>query len=222
MDIRGVDTGDLARRAGGLPGARPRPRITSSSEYFVAHGRQVGRRARPARAGPGRDRALPGQGGKRRRLLPAGVPVPGFAACRHPRRDATPRRPDRPPGRGQAGSPGSGSAGGARLADAGRGRRRWARDGRWPPDCQTRCWWSGDRTGRSTRSRCSTARSSASPPSISGARPYFVETGHDFPAAPWPPPRRAIAAVARAAVRAVGLGTGPAHVELRMADGRTP
>ncbi|ADD42121.1 ATP-grasp domain-containing protein [Stackebrandtia nassauensis] len=53
-----------------------------------------------------------------------------------------------------------------------------------------------------------------------GRPPFFVETGHDFPAALPPDRDAAIAASARAAVAALDLLTGPAHVELRYgADG---
>jgi biotin carboxylase len=51
-----------------------------------------------------------------------------------------------------------------------------------------------------------------------GPEPYFVETGHDFPA-PLPAADQAgIGSVAVAALRALGLGWGGAHVEIR----RTP
>jgi biotin carboxylase len=51
-----------------------------------------------------------------------------------------------------------------------------------------------------------------------GARPYFVETGHDFPAPVAARVAERLTSVARHAVRALGLGTGPAHVELRLDD----
>lgn len=47
-----------------------------------------------------------------------------------------------------------------------------------------------------------------------GPAPHFVETGHDFPAAG--PGVRAMADTAVAALRALGLGWGPAHTELRL------
>jgi biotin carboxylase len=46
-----------------------------------------------------------------------------------------------------------------------------------------------------------------------GPLPSFVETGHDFPA-----PLRA-GAVAQAAIAALGLGSGPAHTEIRLGAG---
>jgi S-sulfo-L-cysteine synthase (3-phospho-L-serine-dependent) len=48
-----------------------------------------------------------------------------------------------------------------------------------------------------------------------GAEPYFVETGHDFPARLAPDRRQELGEVALAALRALGLGWGPAHTELR-------
>ncbi|MEU9703558.1 ATP-grasp domain-containing protein [Streptomyces sp. NPDC047981] len=50
-----------------------------------------------------------------------------------------------------------------------------------------------------------------------GRPPHFVETGHDFPAPSVPPD---LAETALRAVKALGLGWGPAHTELRYgADG---
>ncbi|WP_234389391.1 ATP-grasp domain-containing protein [Streptomyces sp. CS149] len=48
-----------------------------------------------------------------------------------------------------------------------------------------------------------------------GEQPYFVEVGHDFPARVPAAERDALAACARAALRALGLGWGAAHTELR-------
>lgn len=54
-----------------------------------------------------------------------------------------------------------------------------------------------------------------------GSAPYFVETGHDFPAQVPAEVDEALSSVTLAALRAVGLTTGPAHVELRL-DGVRP
>ncbi|HEV2886249.1 MAG TPA: ATP-grasp domain-containing protein [Jatrophihabitans sp.] len=48
-----------------------------------------------------------------------------------------------------------------------------------------------------------------------GPEPYFVETGHDFPARLAPDDRHRLGEVAVAALRALGLAWGPAHTELR-------
>jgi argininosuccinate lyase len=54
-----------------------------------------------------------------------------------------------------------------------------------------------------------------------GPLPHFVETGHDFPAAVAPEVAATLGEGAIAALRALGLGWGPAHVELRLpATGR--
>jgi biotin carboxylase len=55
-----------------------------------------------------------------------------------------------------------------------------------------------------------------------GAEPHFVEVGHDFPAPLAPDVRADLATTALAALRALGLGWGPAHVELRHAPGDRP
>jgi biotin carboxylase len=48
-----------------------------------------------------------------------------------------------------------------------------------------------------------------------GPHPHFVETGHDYPAPRPGAELTELGAVATAALRALGLGWGPAHVELR-------
>jgi len=52
-----------------------------------------------------------------------------------------------------------------------------------------------------------------------GAAPYFVETGHDFPAPVTPDLRAALAATTTRALAALGLGWGAAHTELRLGPG---
>ena len=49
-----------------------------------------------------------------------------------------------------------------------------------------------------------------------GEPPFFVETGHDFPAVLAPADADRLAEVARRAVEVLGLDHGPAHVELRL------
>jgi biotin carboxylase len=55
-----------------------------------------------------------------------------------------------------------------------------------------------------------------------GDAPYFVEIGHDFPAQLPEAAAAALRSAARRAVRAIGLLTGPAHVELRLTDDTAP
>ncbi|MDT0328082.1 ATP-grasp domain-containing protein [Nocardiopsis lambiniae] len=49
-----------------------------------------------------------------------------------------------------------------------------------------------------------------------GSPPRFLETGHEHPADLAPGAERALAETALAALRALGLGWGPAHVEIRL------
>ncbi|MEU4570212.1 ATP-grasp domain-containing protein [Micromonospora sp. NPDC023956] len=51
-----------------------------------------------------------------------------------------------------------------------------------------------------------------------GEEPFFVEVGHDFPALLDRSVASRIAATARDAVEALGLRSGPAHVEIRLAE----
>jgi biotin carboxylase len=55
-----------------------------------------------------------------------------------------------------------------------------------------------------------------------GRAPYFVETGHDFPAPLPSGDATALCEAAVLAVHAVGHLTGPAHVELRVPPGGAP
>ncbi|MBP2328539.1 biotin carboxylase [Kibdelosporangium banguiense] len=55
-----------------------------------------------------------------------------------------------------------------------------------------------------------------------GAKPYFVETGHDFPAPVAVHVAERLGSVARDSVHALGLTTGPAHMELRLEDSGDP
>jgi biotin carboxylase len=52
-----------------------------------------------------------------------------------------------------------------------------------------------------------------------GPEPYFVETGHDFPAPLAPPVAAALRSAATGALAALGLDRGGAHVELRLSAG---
>src|SRR4029434_2827791 len=52
------------------------------------------------------------------------------------------------------------------------------------------------------------------------APPYFVETGHDFPALLPPSQRDGLVTTALQALAAVGLTRGPVHMELRLRGDR--
>ena len=51
-----------------------------------------------------------------------------------------------------------------------------------------------------------------------GPLPTFVEIGHDFPAQLSPASRRVIESIAQQSLVALGLGWGPAHIELRLTE----
>lgn len=51
-----------------------------------------------------------------------------------------------------------------------------------------------------------------------GPLPSFVEIGHDFPAQLSPASKRAIESIAQQSLVALGLGWGPAHIELRLTE----
>ena len=51
-----------------------------------------------------------------------------------------------------------------------------------------------------------------------GSLPTFVEIGHDFPAQLSPASRRVIESIAQQSLVALGLGWGPAHIELRLTE----
>jgi biotin carboxylase len=53
-----------------------------------------------------------------------------------------------------------------------------------------------------------------------GARPFFVEAGHDYPAGVSPAVARTLADTVTRATALLGLGWGPLHWELRMQGGR--
>ncbi len=55
-----------------------------------------------------------------------------------------------------------------------------------------------------------------------GGEPYFVEIGHDFPAPLAAADAKSVGETAVAAVRALGLGWGGAHVELRLGPAGNP
>src|SRR6185369_16088217 len=51
-----------------------------------------------------------------------------------------------------------------------------------------------------------------------GPLPTFVEVGHDYPAQLSPATKKAIEDIAQQSLVALGLGWGPAHIELRLTD----
>lgn len=218
LDVVRVDTADPASvetacrdlRSEGLSG------VTSSSEYFVHTAALVAARLDlpapdPAAVARCRDKAE-----QRRWLARRGIPVPDFRVCESGDQAADTAR--------ALGVPvvvkpvcGSGSQGVRSCADPVRARA-WASR-----------LLAGQARGRVLVEReihgieYSVEIVDGAAVGVTrkhlGARPYFVETGHDFPVV-----SAAVARVARVAVdavREIGLSAGPAHVELRVSpDGR--
>lgn len=217
LDVRLVDTADSAavstacrKLDGRLAG------IASSSEYFVATAAQVaaelGLRAQNAAAiGRCRNKAQ-----QRWWLHAAGVPVPGFVSCTTPAQAAAAAQ----------GGPvvvkpvyGSGSIGVRRCADPG-AAFGWAQ--RLLTGSATEILVEREVTGPEFSVEIIDGEPVGVTRKHVGATPYFVETGHDYPA---PVPAADIAAletVAVQSVRAIGHTVGPAHVELRLPPGEPP
>jgi biotin carboxylase len=217
LDTREVDTGCAATVLGacrqllatGLAG------ITSSSEYFMHTAALVA-----AELGlPGPDAAAVARcrdkAAQRQWLTDHDVPVPDFAVCRTPVQAHDAARAIaapvvvKPVG-------GSGSEGVRACAD---------------PD--TAAGWADHLLAGDTLGKVLVEREISGPEysvevvggevagitaKYLGAKPHFVETGHDFPAPVTARVAERLASVARDAVRALGLVTGPAHVELRLDD----
>jgi biotin carboxylase len=221
LDVSEVDTGSVAAVAAACQRLVPAglAGVTSSSEYFVHTAASVATRLGlpapdPAAVERCRDKAV-----AREWLAARGVPVPDFAVCH----DAVEAKA----AASALAAPvvvkpvfGSGSEGvracrhpvaaadWARrlLADARRGRVLVEREISGPEYSVEIL--DGEVIGVTAKHL--------------GARPYFVETGHDFPAPAPTGVTERLAAVARDAVRATGLLIGPAHVELRVAGTGLP
>ncbi|MFL6124043.1 ATP-grasp domain-containing protein [Actinophytocola sp.] len=214
VDTANPDVVEAACRRLGAPGPVG---ITSSSEYFVRTAAVVAQRLGLRGQDPDAIALCRDKSAQRRRLRDAGVPVPDFVPCATAAAAAAAAR--------SLGGPvvvkpvsGSGSEGVRRCANPGAAR-----------------WWAArllaDRrrfpAGRLLVERevrgpeYSVEIVDGVPVGITrkhlGRPPYFVETGHDYPA---PLPAEQAAALADTAVRsvrAVGHVVGPAHVELRLA-----
>ena len=210
LDTREVDTGCAAtvltfcRRLAGVAG------ITSSSEYAMHTAASVA--AELGLPGPEaaavarcRDKAA-----QRRWLSERGVPVPDFAVCRTRAQAQEATRSMDPPVVVKPVA-GSGSLGVRACAD---------------PD--TAAGWAGhlladddtvlverEISGPEYSVEVLDGAVAGLTAKHLGARPYFVETGHDFPAPVTAAVATRLTSVARDAVHALGLTTGPAHVELR-------
>lgn len=194
--------------------------IASSSEYFVWTAAVVARRLGLRAQNPEAIAVCRDKSAQRRRLRDAGVPVPDFAHCDTAAEAAAAAR--------ALGGPvvlkpvfGSGSEGVRRCANVGAAR-----------------WWAVRLLADRHRFRAggllverevcgpefSVEIIDGEPVGITrkhlGQPPYFVETGHDYPAVLPAAEAEALRGTAVRALRAVGHVVGPAHVELRQ-DVRT-
>lgn len=199
--------------------------VLSSSEYFVATAAEVA--ARLGLPGPAADavRACRNKTAQRRLLAGAGVPVPGFTEVGEVAEavDAAAR----------LGLPvvvkpvqGSGSVGVRLCASLGEvadhaGALLAATVNERGLAAPTRILVESYLTGREYSVEVVGHEAVVTVAKHVGPPPVFVETGHDLPAALPARRRDALTACAVAAVRALGLGWGAAHVELRL-DGDTP
>ncbi|OIK26346.1 ATP-grasp domain-containing protein [Streptomyces malaysiense] len=199
--------------------------VLSSSEYFVATAAEVA--ARLGLPGPSADavRACRDKASQRRLLAGAGVPVPGFAEAGEVAEAVG--------AASRLGLPvvvkpvqGSGSVGVRLCASLGEvadhaGTLLAATANERGLTAPTRILVESYLTGREFSVEVVGHEAVAVVAKHVGPPPVFVETGHDLPAALPARQRDALTACAVAAVRALGLGWGAAHVELRL-DGAAP
>jgi len=194
--------------------------VTSSSEYFIAVAGEAARSLGLPHPDPEAVRSCRDKSAQRARLTQAGLPGPRFAAARSAEAAVT--------AAGQIGLPvvvkpvaGSGSTGVRRCASLAEvdaaARYVLATDPAelaLPPQQSVLVEefldgpeYSAEMLGEQV---VGITRKLLGPP------PYFVETGHDFPAPLEPATRTAIGDRAVSALRALDLGWGGAHVELRL------
>ena len=220
IDSRVVDTADPATvlevcRGLGVPVTG----VTSSSEYHVATAGEVARALGRPHPDPDAVRACRDKRRQRTRLAEAGVPCPGFAAARTPAEAVA--------AAGRIGMPvvvkpvaGSGSIGVRRCATAAE------------VDAAARYVLEADPAALALPAQDAVlVEEYLAGPEFSvetfddrvvgvtgkhlGPEPWFVETGHDFPARLDRAAADAVGGTAVAALRALGLGWGAAHVEVR-------
>jgi S-sulfo-L-cysteine synthase (3-phospho-L-serine-dependent) len=223
VENRVVDTGDPAAvlaACAGLPAAVAG--VTSSSEYYVGTASEVARALGRPHPDPAAIRDCRDKATQRARLAAAGLPGPAFAAAGSPAEAvAAADRIGYPvvvkpvAGSGSIGVRRCGTAAevagaaGAVLLGAGQavGTGLPAQDAvlveEYLPGAEFSVETFDDRVVGVTRKHL-------------GPEPAFVETGHDFPAPLDPAAAAALGDAAVAALRALGLGWGAAHTELRL------
>ena len=220
LDARVVDTGDPAAvRAACDDLGGPVAGVTSSSEYYVATAGEVARWLGLPHPDPDAVRACRDKAVQRDRLRRAGLPGPGYARAGTPAAAVA--------AAGRIGWPvvvkpvaGSGSVGVRRctgpaaLCEAARAVLD-ADPGRMGLPAQDAVVVEQYLPGPEYSVETFDESVVAVLRKHLGPEPHFVETGHDLPAPLAPAARAAIGDAALAALRALGLGWGPAHVELR-------
>jgi biotin carboxylase len=221
----GIDavTADTADPAALLAACRaldaPIAGVTSSSEYFIATAADLAKAVGRPHPDGAAIRSCRDKHAQRARLRAAGVPGPRFEAATTPDEAVT--------AAGRIGYPvvvkpvsGSGSIGTRRCASESEvaGAARYVLDTdpaelALPPQpaVMVEEYLTGDEYSVETLGEqvVGITRKHL------GAEPYFVEIGHDFPAPLPAADQAAIGDVAVAALRALGLGWGGAHTEVR-------
>lgn len=218
IEVRRLDTADrqaVRVAAAGLPGAVAG--VTSSSEYFVAAAAELAAELGRPHPDPDAVAACRDKGIQRRLLRDGGLTGPAFAVATDPDQAA-----DRA---GELGLPvvvkpasGSGSVGVRLCAGAAEvaGAAEAVLAGLAGIPAQRAVLVEQYLDGPEFSVETFGTRVVGVTAKHVGVAPYFVETGHDFPAALATGDRAALAEAAVRAVEAVDLGWGPAHVELRL------
>jgi biotin carboxylase len=221
IDIRQVDTTDPAAvqaACAGLGG--PVAGVTSSSEYSIATASEVARALGLPHPDPAAIRACRDKAHQRARLRDAGVPGAEFAAARTVAEAVA--------AAGRIGFPvvvkpiaGSGSIATVWCPDpasvaAAAGAVLAAAPGALALPPQDAVVVEEYLPGPEFSVETFDEQVIGVTGKLLGPRPRFVEIGHDFPAPVDPAVRDALARTAVAALRGLGLGWGPAHVELRL------
>jgi argininosuccinate lyase len=218
IDYRVTDTGSAA---GVLSACRdlagPIAGVTSSSEYFIATAAEAARALGRPHPAPEAVRSCRDKHAQRIALSAAGVGCPGFAAARTPDEAAA--------AAARIGYPvvvkpasGTGSIA-VRLCQTGAqvraavGYAFAGPDPALPP--QDTVLVEEYLAGAEYSAELIDDQVVGITRKLLGAEPYFVETGHDYPAPLGEADAKTIGEAAVAAVRALGLGWGGAHVELR-------
>jgi S-sulfo-L-cysteine synthase (3-phospho-L-serine-dependent) len=198
--------------------------VTSSSEYFIATAAEAARSLGRPHPAPDAVRACRDKQAQRVTLSAAGIPCPSFAAAGSPQEAVA--------AAGRIGYPvvvkpasGTGSIA-VRLCQDGAQVRAAAAHAFAAPDPalppQETVLVEEYLTGAEYSAELIDDQVVGVTRKLLGREPYFVETGHDFPAPLAEADRAALGELAVAAVRALGLGWGGAHVELRYSAAGNP